>query len=318
MTRQKYKTHPFIYLLLAAALVLTAAFVVLPSAGGVQAFAQTNSEAEETQPTKAPLSKEGFAKARPELLTSRCRGTSTGIAMEWREVPGAKEYQIWRAEKKDGEYSKFASTEELKLKAKADGDYYYRMRAVRGKETSLWSMTVQLYCVSGYVEKMYYGEDGFTHFKVRVSNHTDQPVYFLGTGLYTPFRRAHYQVEKYDLETGDKEGKPFPMTAYLSCSVNGSVKVPAQTDQKKLDVWVPMKLPMLGETGMRSEIDLEKEEAVLNAATNPESEYGNELQKRWFGYRVGMLFYPNMDTPAFALNVTEQEKGSKAPARIVR
>ncbi len=206
---------------------------------------------------------------------------------------------------------------EIECKMDADGEYFYKVRAVWGELYSKWSLTMRTCSVSGYVTKMSHDKYGYTHFEVSLTNRTERPVYLYGTGLYDGAIDPHYQIEKFNDVTGDKVGAPYPLTAALKCKANNMIEVPAGAKEQKVDIYIPQTLEMYGETGMleeEPEEDAEKDDGDADVEAGDQVNPGN-LPPR-FGYRVKLQFYPNMESPTFELTATGEEKQSKTLMRI--
>lgn len=232
-----------------------------------------------------------FENEQPVLVTTYCRSTYQKIAMEWEPVPGAESYEIYRSSALRGTYTEFATTKETAYKEEAGGDYYYKVRAVKGDQKSRWSMTVRIFGAGGYVSDMFYDDNGFTHFKVRVINRTDKDLYFYGQGLYNPAQAELYSVAKYDVRTKEEKGYPYPIRASLCSPMYKAVCVPAGSEdpeveakETELEVMVPRKLPRIGESGLLDETT---------------------------GYKLSLTFYPEMEWPGFKLTVRNEPRPSK-------
>lgn len=264
--------------------------------------AQRQADVTRLRNAQKPVPAEDFARSRPELLLSKCRTTGKGVRLQWREVPGATGYQVVRAESIDGEYALFAETAEPVLKTADEGEGYYKVRALQGETSSRWSLTLQTCSVSGYVEKMYYGKKGFTHFRLKVTNRTDRPVWLLGPGLYDAATDPQYYLEKYDSQTYERQGAPYPMTAALRAKTGQRIQIPARAEDQAIDIYLPQRLAWLGESGLHA---LPAEDADRVNVTD-----------RSYGYRICVTFYPEGDGPAFVLNATEEASASRTPARI--
>lgn len=238
----------------------------------------------------APLPPKAFRSNKPQLKLNRCRSTARGIRMQWEILPGAEGYQVYRAETPDGEFELFGETEEPSFSGKTDGSYCYKVRAVRGNEKSRWSVTVQISCVIGYVDKVYYDDNGFTHFRCTVSNRTDESVWFYGQGL-SRANSPDYHLQKTNAQTREKLEDPYPLTAAISTRPGRSIVIPAHTETKDIDIYIPSRISRLGESGMSDEA---------------------------FYYQLLANYYPRGEAPAFELQMAERGGSSKSIARIVR
>lgn len=236
-----------------------------------------------------------------QLNQKKCKAGKKSVFLEWGEVAGAKEYQVYRAATPDGPYQEFAITEEPKLKKDTDGEYYYKVRATNGTAYSRWSRIVHIFSMKGYVKKMYYDDYGNTHFQIHVDNRSDRPVFFYGPGLYNERRTPLYSVYKYELKTEVKDGVeeikkelleyPYPMTAVPRLSMYQCAEVRPGGEGTDIDVYVPWKLPKYGENGM---------------------------ENKTYGYRIELNAFPEQKMPAFVLTVTGEEKDSRSAGRIDR
>ena len=249
----------FVFVAMIAGLFAAAGSVEAASEAAATQKTDQKAAAETTEPTtqfklpRKPVTEKSFQKSWPAPLDAACCSSGTKVRLQWREVHGAEKYQVYRSESAKGKYKLFAETKLPELKKKADGEFFYKIRAVRGDLVSRWSRTLHIYSVGGYIEKVRHDENGFTSFTVRVSNYTDRPIYFYGTELYDNARHPRYQIEKYNLATTQKQGYPYPRTALLRAPVNGTICVPADTEEQKIEIWIPASLPLLGETGIEDE-----------------------------------------------------------------
>jgi len=234
-------------------------------------------------------------------LKSRSRSNDHGVVIVWDEVKGAKEYQVYRASKRDGKYELFGSTEDTNLKKDTDGEYYYKVRAHNGEAYSNWSRTIRILSQSGYIKKMYYDDYGYTHFLIHVNNRSGRSLYFFGQGLYNSSRTPLYRVYKYETRTEVEDGEekiikedigyPYPLTAASQLAMYQCREVRSGGKGADIDVYVPWKLPRYGEDGLKDET---------------------------YGYRIELSAFPDQRMPAFALSVTGDEKESEARGRMDR
>lgn len=103
--------------------------------------------------------------------------------LSWTAVRGAKKYEVWRAktDPKTGAYGawkKFALTSRTSLDVKADGDYRYRVRGLKGAKKTLWSKPVRIFGASAYIRSMKYSGGKFV-LTVRFTNNTDSGIRFV-------------------------------------------------------------------------------------------------------------------------------------------
>lgn len=258
-------------------------------AGSQEVTETTVSRGDLAMEAKEPLDDEDFQRRSPAPLVDRCSSNGSRVKLVWRHLPGAETYLIQRAEEPEGEYSEFAETDQAKLAKKTDGDYYYRIQAIRGELKSKWSRPVHVCSVGAKIESFDY-EGETTRMRIRVSNHTDRTLYFYGAGLYDGDKDPHYRIEMRYLDEETKQKKPFPLTAQLDCPASGMVEIPAG-DDRKVEILAPVKISKLGESGLSDDLA---------------------------EYQVRMKFSLDLASPDFFMLVREQAKRCQTKGRLLR
>lgn len=97
-------------------------------------------------------------KSKPKFVTGSCyySNDTYKAVLKWKKVKGAKKYIIYRSTTKSGKYKKFATTKKTSLKKKSKGEFYYKVKAIKGKQGSKFSDPVHLFPAAGQiVSKMY-------------------------------------------------------------------------------------------------------------------------------------------------------------------
>lgn len=100
------------------------------------------------RPAKAASFKKN---AKPKFVITNCKYSGDSATLTWKKIKGAKKYVVYRAKKKNGKYKKFATTKKLTITKKSQGEYYYKVQAVKGKEKSKMSACVHLFAASGNI-----------------------------------------------------------------------------------------------------------------------------------------------------------------------
>ncbi len=107
--------------------------------------------------------------------------TDGKLFLSWTKVRKAKYYQILRSTRKNGGYKVIGRTKNTSVLAAANGNYYYRIRAVRGKKKGKMSAARHIFAVKGRVNghARLYGRDIL---RIEITNMTNTPIYFRGLG----------------------------------------------------------------------------------------------------------------------------------------
>jgi len=127
-----------------------------------------------------PASAASFKNSKPVLLKNYSSYSNGKIVLTWKKVAGAKKYEVWRSTKKNTGYKKFAVVKNNKLQKKASGVYYYKVRAVKGSVKSKFSVPRRFFSANGIItNKGFNGTDGLW-LRVKITNKTAKPMYFLG------------------------------------------------------------------------------------------------------------------------------------------
>ena len=107
--------------------------------------------------------------------------TDGKVFLSWTRVKKAKYYQILRSTRKNGGYKVIGRTRNTSILAAANGNYYYRIRAVRGKTKGNMSAARHIFAVKGRVNgySRLFGRDIL---RIEITNMTNIPIYFRGLG----------------------------------------------------------------------------------------------------------------------------------------
>lgn len=84
-------------------------------------------------------------KAKPKFKVATCMYKGGKAVLKWKKVKGATKYVVYRAKKKNGKYKQFKATKKLQISKKSVGEYYYKVRAFKGKTGGKYSAPVHLF-----------------------------------------------------------------------------------------------------------------------------------------------------------------------------
>ena len=245
------------------------------------------------------VSSQAFQNSRTRMKPKKCMFAYNKLVLQWEPVRGAEEYQVWRSDRLKGEYKEFAVTDKTKLKEKSDGEFYYKVRAVNGKNHSQWSVPVHIYSQNGYIKKMYYDDRGCTHFRIHMRSYSDQSAFLLGPGMYNSTQASRYRVFKYERLTTVVDGEeketredvlyPYPLEAYPDLDMYQSLEISSDKDGTELDISLPWRLSYYGDEG---------------------------LQNEEYGYRIEVAVFSEQRDHPFVLSLTGDEKESESMGRV--
>lgn len=191
-----------------------------------------------------------ITKQKPKYNTLRCGYFYDTVKLQWKKVKGAKKYIVYRSKSANGKYKKFKATKSLKIAKKASGDYYYKVRAIRGKKKSKFSDAKRIFAANATILGIDEEKSGFleTYYKVLINNKTNTPMIF----RYGSSEAAGHKVRIADLK--DPNGKPVStIGARVDVAAGNARLVPAKS-KRTLDIFVWTYAAFdLGETGLRDD-----------------------------------------------------------------
>ena len=134
-----------------------------------------------------PAQAAGFTSKKPTI-----KATSTykngKVVLKWSKVSGATKYEIYRSTKKASGYKKFATSTSTTLSKATTGAYYYKVRALKGKNKSKFSAPMLIFAANAQIKTVTFSSSGYvgsygTLVSVKVTNKSKKAMQFLG-GYY--------------------------------------------------------------------------------------------------------------------------------------
>lgn len=237
-----------------------------------------------------PAQAAGFTSKKPTLKTTSAY-VNGKVVLKWSKVSGASKYEVYRSTKKTGSYKKFATVKTTSLKKATTGAYYYKVRAVKGKEKSKFSTPMLIFAANAQIKTVtfnggwgYVGSYGLLA-SVDVTNKSKKDMQFLG---------GYYQSAT--LYLMDKETKKSVDSTYIQLNTNNDAYGISISDGitvkagKKQTLWFHVMTPYIWST--------------YNA--NPDSYY-------WL---ISVPFYPGNgyeDLGVMSISATAKASGSSVP-----
>lgn len=103
--------------------------------------------------------------------------------ISWKKVSRATAYQVYRAAPGKS-YAKIKTTKSISFTDTKKGEYYYKVRAVRGSRKGAFSSAVPIYTAGGWVGARLAGNTfvnaGTSSFGIKITNPTSKKMYFVG------------------------------------------------------------------------------------------------------------------------------------------
>lgn len=135
-----------------------------------------------------PAQAAGITAKKPKIYTAKSAYENGKVVLKWSKVSGATGYEVYRAAKKTGKYVKFATVKTNSLKKAATGAFYYKVRAVKGKQRSKFSDPVLIFAATAVIKEVTFSSVGWVGTygmlaSVKVNNKTKKDMQFLG-GYY--------------------------------------------------------------------------------------------------------------------------------------
>lgn len=132
-----------------------------------------------------PAQAAGITSKKPKITATKSAYENGKVVLKWAKISGATGYEVYRATKKTGKYVKFATVKTNKLKKSATGAYYYKVRAVKGKQKSKFSNPVLVFAATGKITNVGFNGTGWVGTmgmiaSVQVKNNTKKDMQFLG------------------------------------------------------------------------------------------------------------------------------------------
>ncbi len=120
-----------------------------------------------------------LTKAQPKIQKAQYLYDS--VSLQWTKVAGAKKYEIERRlmnpkTGKFGKYKLWTTTTKTSIVKKTNGDYQYRVRAVKGKNKSKWSSAKRVFAACAKIVDRSYEAGGFLTVEVKITNKTKSPM----------------------------------------------------------------------------------------------------------------------------------------------
>lgn len=181
-----------------------------------------------------PCDAASFTRTRPRL-NIRSAYMNNAVYLKWNKVGGAKKYEIQRAwvnpkrRNTVGKWKRWAVTRNTSIRKRAVGDYRYRVRAISGNKTSLWSASKRIFGANGvitnvvYEKPMFYIFGGTLNFRVLITNRTQSQMGFVKTGS---------QSTIYAIDTGTNQVvKTWPGHLYIAESYGYAKQVNPRKQQ---------------------------------------------------------------------------------------
>lgn len=135
--------------------------------------------------------------------------------ISWKKVSGATSYQVYRAVPGKS-YAKIKTTKSISCTDTKKGEFYYKVRAVRGSSKGAFSSAVPICTVSGWIGARVAGTTfvnaGTSSFGIKITNPTSKNLYFLGQ---TGNKGTVYPVMIYDKINKKFITMPLANQAYL-------------------------------------------------------------------------------------------------------
>ncbi|MBQ3424230.1 MAG: cache domain-containing protein [Clostridia bacterium] len=130
----------------------------------------------------APAMAAGITSKKPKINATKSAYVNGKVDLRWGKVSGAAKYEVYRSTAKSGTYKKFATVTKNSLKKKADGTYWYKVRAVKGSKKSKFSAPVRVFSANARITDAGVSAASLW-LRVLVSNKTKKQMTFLGTDM---------------------------------------------------------------------------------------------------------------------------------------
>ncbi|MBR6219472.1 MAG: hypothetical protein IKQ80_02775 [Clostridia bacterium] len=132
-----------------------------------------------------PAQAAGITSKTPKINAAKSTYLDGRVVLKWGKVSGATGYEVYRAASKAGKYVKFATVKTNTLKKAATGAYYYKVRAVKGKQKSKFSAPVLVFAATAVIKEVGFSSVGYVGTygmlaSVNVSNKSKKDMQFLG------------------------------------------------------------------------------------------------------------------------------------------
>ena len=106
--------------------------------------------------------------------------------ISWKKVSGATSYQVYRAAPGKS-YAKIKTTKSISCTDTKKGEYYYKVRAVRGSSKGAFSSAVPICTVSGWIGARVAGNTfvnaGTSSFGIKITNPTSKLCLFFSYSI---------------------------------------------------------------------------------------------------------------------------------------
>ena len=151
-------------------------------------------------------------KAKPKLITKSCSYTNGKVTLKWKKIKGATKYIVYRSTKKGSSYKKFKTVKKkTTLTKKSVGEYYFKIRAFKGKKKSKYSKPVHLFSAWGNYFNIFRTSFNFgggrTAFNAAISNESKKTMTFKKSSTYTIQeidKKSGKVVTSWDASIGDE------------------------------------------------------------------------------------------------------------------
>ena len=124
---------------------------------------------------------------KPTIKANQSAYVNGSVVLQWSKVSGASSYEVYRATSKSGSYKKFASTKKTKLTKKTSGEYFYKVRAVKGGKKTAFSSPVHIFAANGRITEKTFSSYKGIQFRVLVTNKSGRAMNFLAVNPSTVY-----------------------------------------------------------------------------------------------------------------------------------
>ena len=105
------------------------------------------------------------------------------VYLTYSKISGATGYEIYRSKTKNGSYSKFATSKSTTLAKSATGNYFYKVRAVKGKTKSKFSNPVEIFAANCNITNVTFDNINYLQARIMIRNKSQKAMNFLATNL---------------------------------------------------------------------------------------------------------------------------------------
>ncbi len=120
-----------------------------------------------------------FTSKKPTIDTETSCYMNGKLILKWSKVSGATKYEVYRSKNKSGSYKKFATVTKNNLSKKTTGEYYYKVRGIKGSKKSKFSDPVHVFAANSKISKINFSNVGGLQVRILVTNKSERNMNFL-------------------------------------------------------------------------------------------------------------------------------------------